>query len=376
MRSLPPLLLVLLLSAAPAVACSFCGGNVGAKATLREEFARAKAVVAGKLKNPKVNADGISGTTEFHFDTTLKSAAVVKGTTMIVLPKYFPVVGATPPDYLMFFDDRDGKPDAAFGVASTKELVAYLAGLEKVDATDPAKRLAYHFRHLDSPDPAVSGDAFLEFAKASDADVIRAKAALDPKRLQKWLTDPTTPADRVGVYAMLLGLCGEKGYAATFAALLAERPMADRVRDNLGGVLAGYALLDPATGWACFTAILTDQRWKFEDRYAALTGVRYLQANRSADSRAEVLKVYRTLLADTDFADLVIDDLRKWGWWELSADVLKRFDGPMTSAAVKKAVVRYALTDPGDAAKRFVTEVRKADPKLVEKVEDGLKLLK
>jgi hypothetical protein len=371
MRVTVPVALVLGLLAAPVLACSFCGGNVSTRNTLREEFAQAKAVVGGTLKNPNAAA----GTTDFQIADRLKSHAAVENRKQIVIPKYYPVIGDTPPDYLLFLDVRNDAPDVTFGLPQTAAVKKYLAEVSKLDPKDVTKRLAFYFQHLDSTDTTVNEDAFLEFAKASDADVILAKAALDPKRIQKWLVDPKTPTERVGVYAMLLGLCGERDHAATFAAML-KAPHSEAVKANLGGLLAGYAMLDAKGGWASITGALDGKR-TFEDKFSTLSGVRYLQATRAKEHRDEILKLYRWLLTDADFADLVIEDLRRWGWWDLTADVLDTFAKPIAQAqAMKRAVVRYALTCPEDAAKRFVADVRKADPKLVERVEESLSLLK
>jgi hypothetical protein len=59
----------------------------------------------------------------------------------------------------------------------------------------------------------------------------------------------------------------------------------------------------------------------------------------------------------------------------LSADVFAQFAKPTHSAPiVKRCIVRYALTCPTDDAKRFVASVRQSEPKLVEAVEEQLKL--
>lgn len=373
MRHLPPALLVLA-ATGHALACSFCGPNLTAKNTLREEFAQAKAVVAGTLRNPKANPAGVGGTTEFHFASTLKTAGIVEKRKDILLNQYFPVVGDTPPDYLLFLDERNGQPELTGGVPSSKAVVAYLSAAAKLDAKDAAKRLPFYFAHLDSADPTVSGDAFLEFAKASDADVVRAKASLDAKKLQRWLADPKTPAERIGVYAMMLGLCGEKADAAVFAGMLKRTDAAARA--NVGGILAGYCLLDPKGGWgevrATFAAV-----GSFEERYAALTAAKYLQATRPKEHRADVLALYRDRLADKDFVDMAIEDLRRWGWWDLTADVLAVYANDLGKPPiVRKAVVRYALSCPDEAARAFVAKVRQADPKLVERVEESLKAWK
>ena len=71
---------------------------------------------------------------------------------------------------------------------------------------------------------------------------------------------------------------------------------------------------------------------------------------------------------------MAIEDLRRWGWWELTDDVFMPFDTPSHKAPiVRQAIVRYALTCPDESAKKFLDRVRKSDTVLVERVEEGLK---
>src|SRR5258708_1459446 len=82
-------------------------------------------------------------------------------------------------------------------------------------------QLAFAFKHVEAGDETVSDDALLEFAKASDGEILKAKAHLDANKLKLMLKNPKTPAFRLGVYAVLLGLCGEKADAAVLAGMLA-----------------------------------------------------------------------------------------------------------------------------------------------------------
>lgn len=366
---LPPAAVAALLFALPAPACSVCGGSWKTKTTLREWFHQSKAVVAGTLKNPKPDQSGVGGTTEFHFAKTLKSAAAVERVTSLVIPQYFPVIGDTPPDYLFFFDEVNGKPTMAYGVPSSAAVVDYLTAAAKLDPKDPAPLLGFYFQHLGAADGTVAADAFTEFAKAPDADILTAKGKFDPDALAKLLTDPQTPDERLGLFAALLGVCGSEKHAKVFTELLKE-PLADRVRDNLGGILSGYVLLSPRAGWEVIHHAAADRKAPFARKYAPLSAMRFLQAARPKESKEHILAVYGRLIADPDVADLVIEDLRRWGWWEKTADVLAAWDGPPGEVReVKKAIVRYALSCPQDGATAFLAEARKADPKLVEKVE-------
>ncbi len=359
----------------PAAACSFCGGNVATQSTLRERFAQSKAVVLGTLKNPKFSDDRGAGTTEFHFDRVLKADPIIAKRDAVLLPRYLPVIGQTPPSYLMFFDAADGKPDPYFGVSAQEPIQKYVAGIAALDPKHQVKRLAYFFDHLDSTEAAIAEDAFLEFAKTPDAEIVAARTVLSPAKLQRLLLDPKTPPFRLGVFAMMLGLCGDATHAGTFVKLLTP-PLTEAVAGNLGGILAGYAVIDPKAGWTAIRSTLADTKANFAHRLSALQAVQFFQVTRPKDYRPIILDTYKSILLDADLADIAVDDLRRWGWWDLSADVLALYAKPTHNAPVyRKGIVRYALSCPEPITKRFVDAIRKTEPQLVADVEDGLKLM-
>ena len=115
-------------------------------------------------------------------------------------------------------------------------------------------------------------------------------------------------------------------------------------------------------------------RWD-EQRLSAIQAVRYFQANRVTESKTEVLACYRELLGNPDFADVALDDLRRWATWDLTADVLKQYPKPTHAAPIiRNGIVRYALTCPDAESKMFADALRASDPKLVAKIEESLKL--
>src|SRR6185436_899238 len=106
---------------------------------------------------------------------------------------------------------------------------------------------------------------------------------------------------------------------------------------------------------------------------SALSTVRFFQATRAAECKAEVMKCCAALLPHGDLADQAVEDLRRWGYWDLTKDVLAQFGKPTHAAPiVKRGIVRYALSCPNDEAKAFIATVRQADPKLVRDVEEML----
>jgi hypothetical protein len=370
------LLLTLLAAGTPAAeACSFCGEGFARRQPLRGQFAAAKVVLAGTLKNPKPAADGLGGTTELHVTCALKTDPAVPTGRVVVVPRYLPVVGDTPPEYVVFFDVTDGKLDPVNGVEGGAAVAQYVRDAVRIPADAPDRGLGFFFRHLDSPTAAASNDAFVEFARASDADLARAVPALNRVKVRAWLADPNTPNDRIGVYAMLLGLCGTADDAGWLAEQIAATPRGERVTANLGGLLAGLILLDPARGWPAAERAVAAADRPFSERLSVIGTLRYFQATRPRESRAKVLACYRRLIEAGELADLAADDLRRWGWWDLSAVLFERFGRPTHAApAVRRATVRYALGCPDADARAFVAAVRAADPALVARVEEGMRL--
>ena len=86
----------LVLLAARADACTFCGENVRSRPTLRMQYAQAKAVLYGQLKNPRVDPKTDEGFTDLHLTSALKDDAARGTQNVLVIRGYFPVIGDTP----------------------------------------------------------------------------------------------------------------------------------------------------------------------------------------------------------------------------------------------------------------------------------------
>ena len=92
-----------------------------------------------------------------------------------------------------------------------RPVASYIRDSSKMKDQPTAARLGFFFRHLDSADATVAADAFAEFAKATDAEVLSSKAQLKPSVLRKFILDPKTPVERLGVYA----ICSASATTAT-----------------------------------------------------------------------------------------------------------------------------------------------------------------
>lgn len=355
-----------------AEACTFCAGGFAGRQTLRERAANATMVVQGTLTQSRIGRDGISGETDFRCEHYFKIDDRLGERPTLTIPQYLPLVGDTPREYLVFANRLNGQPDITGGVTWPTVAVDYAKKAIALPANDAPKRLAFFFAHLESAQPAIAADAFLEFAKASDAEITRAAKAFDAKTVRGWLADPKTPAERIGVYCLLLGLTGDRTDIAWYRSRLGDRD--ERTTATLGGMLAGLTLLDASAGWQEIQALAIDARQPFDRRLAALGTMRYLQISQPSDAKPHLLKIAKALLAGADFPDVIAEDLRQWKWWDLTADVLEGFEKPTHAAPiVRQAIVRYALSCPDDRSKAFVAKIRVTHAALVERVEANLK---
>ena len=111
-------------------------------------------------------------------------------------------------------------------------------------------------------------------------------------------------------------------------------------------------------------------------RYAALRATRFFWDSRpDVVDKKQVVDAACLLLDQGDITDLAIEDLRKWGRWEVAGRVLtlygqKSHDIPI----VRRAILRFALSCPEPKAAAFVEDLRKKDPEMVKDAEELLKL--
>lgn len=369
----------------PALACTWCLG-VQQRPTLRQEAIRpgARLVLHGTLSNARLTGDGPGkGLTDFavgaviKLDPALPREKQFRRGDRLVLPHYLPATDAVNPlHYLLFCDVSRGRLDVYRGLEATGRVVDYLKEALALDAKDSRRCLLYFFRHLDDPDREVAADAFMEFAKATDQQVSDVAGLLPPAKLRAWLKGPDTPRERLGLYAFLLGCCGNKDDVAWFEAALARATKADgpaEFRGAVDGILAGYIRLRPQEGWERAARVLADGRAALPVRISATRTLRFYHAWKPNESRAPALRALGGMLAQGDLADMAVEELRQWRAWDLTDSVLALYGRPGFEAPIaRRAVVRYALCCPLPRAKAFVAEVRKSDPRTVEQIEDVL----
>lgn len=364
----------LLALVSPSPACILCPGNVQTASTFRQDGRTAKMVLYGTLRNARLNANG-SGTTDLDIERVLKNDPFLAGKKMLTLPRYQPADPKDPPKYVVFCDLANGRLDPLRGVPASAALVQYVKGIIDLDPNDPTAALLYFFRFLDAEDQVVANDAYVEFAKATDAEIGRVARLLSPEKLRKMIQHPQTPANRLGLFMFLLGGCGNDSDARLLLDLI-KNP-AERTTAALDGALSGYIQLRPREGWQLAQEILRDSKRSFTQRCAVIGTVRFYHQWKGKEIDREVLRSFSVLLDQGDIADMAIENLRQWKLWDLTPTVLAQYGKKSHDAPImRRAIVRYALCCPRDDAARFVGQRRKQDSDLVKDVEESLQFEK
>jgi hypothetical protein len=224
----------------------------------------------------------------------------------------------------------------------------YMKNSPKPD--EPAfKRLSYFMKHLENPDRMISDDAFGEFANASYADVVKLAKVLPREKLRTWLTSSSVSPGRIGLYGMMLGLCGDQEDAALMEAKIVE-PKED-FRLGIDGVMGGYLLLTGDRGLAVLEEKkLKDKKAPFSETYAAMQALRFMW--QYGDNRIEhdrLRQSMRLLLDRPELADLVIADLARMKDWSVQDRLMELYEAEAYNIpSIKRAIVRFMLAATKD----------------------------
>lgn len=255
---------------------------------------------------------------------------------------------------------------------------AYVAQAPPPDVAR-TKRLRYFIRFLECPDLLVSNDAYFEFSNAPYQDICAVAPFLPKEKLRTWLSQPQTPQTRVGLYGLLLGLCGDKADANLLADKIA--PSTGEFRLGLDGMISGYLLLAGSSG------LDKVDDWKFKahngkqaaysDTYAALAALRFMQDYAGSKISSErLMQSVRLLLDRPELSDMAIRDLARWKDWSIQDRLMSLYGKDAYNAPnIKNAIIGYMLAstkgkdESAARGKHYLEALRKRDPRLVREAE-------
>ncbi|WP_166825426.1 hypothetical protein [Thalassoroseus pseudoceratinae] len=252
------------------------------------------------------------------------------------------------------------------------------------DAKAPTQqRLKYYVKYLEFPDELVANDAYAEFANAPYEDIAAIQESFPKERIRNWVSNPETNVTRLGLYGLMLGLCGDESDAKLMKDKITEETKDFRL--GIDGVMSGYLLLTTDDGLKVLedTKLKAGVKCPFSETYAAMQAVRFMWTyGDGVISKDRLKESMRVLLDRPELADLVITDLARWKDWSVQDRLMELYGTEgYEIPAVKRAIVRYMLvsqktSEEDDSqpehvvkGKRYLDQLRERDPGIVKQAE-------
>lgn len=385
-RTFPIVALLHFSVAASAAWCPFCDAPT---LTMSEQVDQSGHLLLGQWISGEKPTNEKAGTSTFKILEVAKSKGdAFKPEMELVLPQY--IAGKKDGLYVLMGPDVK-LIDWHVPAEASKSSWKYVSEMP-MPVTEPEKqieRLAYFLDFLQHPELSVSNDAYAEFAAAPYEVITPLKDRMPREKLRQWISDPETPVTRIGLYGLLLGLCGREEDAAAMKDKILY-PDSD-FRLGIEGVMSGYLLITGEDG----LKVLEDSKMKattwvnkegeevklsFSETYATMQTLRFMWTYEPDRISKERLKQsMRILLSRRELADLVIADLARWKDWGVQEQLMAMYeDEEFDIPSIKRAIVRYfyycsedkdkdaeAVPEYALAAAEHLKTLEEKDPKTV-----------
>ena len=312
--------------ASAARCCPFCSAP---SLTLAEQMAQADAAILVQWVGGKKATEKSAGETVYEIRQIVrnyKNELKVGG--RVTLPRYRESkVG----DLFLLVGSKGVTIEWASPLEVTETSFNYVAQAPSPEVPT-AQRLEYYAKFLEYPDQMISNDAYGEFANAPYDDITQLAEKLPREKIRGWITNKDTPATRMGLYGLLIGLCGNDEDGRILEAKILEET--EDFRLGIDGLMSGYLLLTGEKGMA----VLDEHKLKnrsvpFSETYAAMQALRFMW--KYAEGRIEKSRLrasMRILLDRPELADLVIADLARWKDWEVQDRLMALYIQALASA--------------------------------------------
>jgi hypothetical protein len=360
-----------------AEACPFCPA---VQITLSERVSQSDAVALGQWVSAQRKSKQTPASTTFeivHLATNPRG--LLKAGQRITLARYY---AAKPGDLCLLLGTRRTVIEWDDPLRVTETGYQYVLKAPPLESL-ASDRLAYFLKFLEYPDEMIAADAFNELASAEYKLIVPLAEKFPRDKLRKWLANPDFTNPRLGMYSLMLGLCG----AEEDAELLAQHIAVPTKEFRLGidGMIGGYLLLTGEKGLDFIDEKkLRDTSGPTTELFSAMQALRFLWTYGDGRIDKERLKKSMRILVDrADLADIAITDLTRWKDWSIQDRLIELYDHKdYQSAHVKLAIISYTIVAsrdlPKDAttipkhminARKHLETLRKKDPKIVGRAE-------
>ncbi len=364
-----------------AVACPFCSAP---SLTLTEQLNMSDAAVLVQWSSgkPADREKGFAGSTEYEvLKLVHDSSDTLKKGGQITVERYRSgKVG----DMFLLLGTKTTELEWGSPLEVTETSFNYITQAPSKEAT-PVDRMKYFIKFLEYSDHIVADDAYAEFANAQYKDIVAIKDQFPREKLRQWIANKQTVPTRLGLYGLMIGLCGTAEDAEYLKSRLLE-PV-EGFRLGIDGMMGGYLVLTGADG----LKVLEDAKLRakgvpFSETYATMQGLRFMWTYGDGRiSKDRLRESMRIILDRPELADLVIVDLGRWQDWSVSGRLMEIYDATgYDIPSTKRAIVRFFLTaeasKPKDTneplpehvvvAQKHLKTLREKDPETVKAAEE------
>lgn len=354
-------------------ACPFCGPP---QSRLSERLAKNEVTVLAEWLESEPGKNGVGGRTEFRVIERIRGPegklTYLKGDS-ITLPRE---LNGEPGQRCLLFGRKEDEVTWESPVPLTEEADRYLRKAPAID--DPVtKRLEYYLEYLESKDSLVAMDALAEFAVVPYSDVAVLAKKLPPEKLRVWLSDEQTVRNRLGLYGMMLGLCGTTEDAALLQSMI-ENPKPDYPA-GLDGITFGYLLLTKSEGLDVLDEIKLRPKTTSTAELASIMSALRVMWTDGGDRipRERLRQSMRLFLNRPETAGPACTDLARWEDWSIQDRLMtlygaKDFEDSSTRKAIAGYFVAASKSKSADAklqAEKNLGKLRKRDPDVVKAAE-------
>lgn len=234
-------------------------------------------------------------------------------------------------------------------------------------------RLPYYLAHLESTDTTIAVDAWAEFARANYEEVVAVRSDMSRDKLRSWIADPNANPERLALYGMMLGLCGNASDAAFLREQIGTPDSEKSFRYGVEGLMGGYLLLTGDAG----VAFLEESRLRpagvsSEELFAVVQSLQFIWSYENLlISRTRLRAALHLLLDNEDMREVIIADLARWKDWPTAYRLQETFQSAgQDDDRSRKAIVRFMIALIRDADRD--TGVDRPAPELVDSTRQFL----
>ena len=375
--SLVLLLVAIVLCVSRAAACPFCGPS---QSRLSERLAKNDIAVYAEWIETTPGKNNFGGSTLFRVIERIRGPegklTFLKGD-QITLPRE---LNGERGQCCLIFGRKEDEIVWESPVPVSDEAYPYVRKAPAFD--DPVeKRLEYYVNFLESRDSLISMDAIAEFATVPYSDVAAMAKKLPREKLRVWLTDEQTVPNRLGLYGMMLGLCGRDEDTELLWSMI-KTPHLDYPH-GMDGITFGYLLLTGTRGLDALDQFKLQPKNTDDKQLTAIMAAMRVMWTDGGDRipPERMRQSLRFLLDRPSVADKAITDLSRWEDWSIQERLMSLYDAKdFDNRYVRSAIAGYFVTatkaksaEAKLQARVNLDKLRERDPEIVKVAERRLR---